>query len=394
MPRSERENWQGRFGVYAVNKHEAIHLLNTQSNFIKTLFRLIVLLFIQAVAFGGSSPQSSSASVDNTLRVFPPLVQNSTPDEIEYYLDQMDLARMTSITSNLVNLYGPRHHDFKRIFIDDQCTIGGQSYPNHNLIRASKYVFHGFEELGYNPGKEFVPEWHDSFNVVAQKIGSVYPNTFIEISAHVDSVDTTPGASDNAGSVAAMIEIARVLKDYQNRHSLRFIAFVGEENHLRGSRHHADRIVANGETIKAGLVMDGIGWSEKAPDHMNCLWDNGDAETRHISNLFNTVRLEYDIDIDWRLCDLLRSHQWSDNYAYWEHGLPAVLSIGGQPYADPNYHGCTDTMSSIDMQNVYLTALENLAVALKLDAEETQPDAYQAGESTAPALPEGEGISH
>jgi hypothetical protein len=51
-------------------------------------------------------------------------------------------------------------------------------------------------------------------------------------------------------------------------------------------------------------------------------------------------------------------------------------------------------MSSIDMQNVYLTALENLAVTLKLDAEETQPDAYQAGESTAPALPEGEGISH
>ena len=252
--------------------------------------------------------------------------------------------------------------------------------------------------MGYIPGeelgKEFIPEWHESYNVVAQKIGSVYPNTFIEISAHVDSVDTTPGASDNAGSVAAMIEIARVLKDYQNLHSLRFISFVGEENHLVGSRYHADRIVANGETIKAGLVMEGIGWSEIAPDHMNCLWDNGDAETRHISNLFNTVRIEYDIDIEWRLCDLLLSKQWSDNYVYWEHGLPAVLSIGGQPYADPNYHSCTDTMSSIDMQNVYLTALENLAVTLKLDAEETQPDAYQAGESKAPALPEGEGISH
>ncbi len=377
-----------------MDRHGAIHSLNTRSHFVKTLFRLIVLFFIQAVAFGGFYPQSSSASVDNTLRVYLPLIQKSAPDEIEYYLDQMNLARMTRITSNLVNQYGPRHHKFERIFIDDQCTLGGQSYDNHNLIRASMYVFNGFEELGYNPGKEFVPEWHDSFNVVAQKTGSVYPNTFIEISAHVDSVDTTPGASDNAGSVAAMIEIARVLKDYPNRHSLRFISFVGEENHLRGSRHHADRIVANGETIKAGLVMEGIGWSENAPDHMNCLWDNGDAETRHISNLFNTVRLEYDIDIDWRLCDLLQSNQTSDNYAYWEHGLPAVLSIGGQPYADPNYHGCADTMSSIDMQNVYLAALENLAVTLKLDAEETQPEAYQTGESTAPALPEDEWISH
>jgi len=53
---------------------------------------------------------------------------------------------------------------------------------------------------GKELGKELVPEWHESYNVVAQKIGSVYPNTFIEISAHFDSADTTPGASDNAGS--------------------------------------------------------------------------------------------------------------------------------------------------------------------------------------------------
>ncbi|MFC2054147.1 hypothetical protein ACFLV7_07590 [Chloroflexota bacterium] len=120
-----------------------------------------------------------------------------------------------------------------------------------------------------------------------------------------------------------------------------------------GSRHHVERIEANGDTIKVGMIMDGIGWSEIASDYMNCLWDKGDAETRYISNFFNTVRIEYDIDIEWRLCDLLLSKQWSNNYAYWEHGLPAVLSIGGPPYAAPNYHGCTDTMSSIDMYNVY-----------------------------------------
>jgi hypothetical protein len=202
---------------------------------------------------------------------------------------------------------------------------------------------------------------------------------FIEVAAHIDTKDTTPGASDNAAAVAAMMEIARVLIDYPSRYSLRFVTFVGEEYNeyagrgysLVGSRHHVRELLANGDAIKAGLVMDGISWSENTPDHMNCLWDNGDTETRRISLLFEEVRDTYNIDIGWRLCEAVG--QTSDNYAYWEGGFPAVLSIGGLPYEEPNYHQCGDSMDTVDMGNAYKTALENLAVLLKLDAEDYLP---------------------
>ena len=45
------------------------------------------------------------------------------------------------------------------------------------------------------------------------------------------------------------------------------------------------------------------------------------------------------------------------------------------------------------MQNVYKTAQENLAVLLKLDAEETIPGDHRTGEPV-PSLPQGDIPSH
>jgi len=339
----------------------------------------------------GVAPVHIQKTADPQYQNYLPIIQNTEQDPIPDYLDQLDFDRMVEHTSVLVNQYGPRHHDYYQVFADSGCNFGPPTFSNHNLIRASVYVYHKFEEFGYTPYSEYVPDWYETENILAKKTGSEYPDTYIELGAHVDTVATTSGASDNAGGVAAMLEIARVLRNYPNRHSLRFISFVGEENYLKGSRYHVKLIDTSGEGVKAGLIMDGIGWSESAPEHMNCLWDNGDGETRRLSNMFNSVRNEYGIDINWRLCS--PSGQWSDNWAYWERQLPAVLSIGGLPYSDPHYHQCGDNMGSISMYNVFKTAQENLAVLLKLDAEDSNPADYLPGKSD-PALPQVERPSH
>jgi hypothetical protein len=308
------------------------------------------------------------------------------PDPIPGYLSQVDLVRLTSVAADLVNLYGPRHADYNRHYIDDVCTLSSTVYPQSNMEMASDYVKSLFEAMGYTVTMEEVGlgggTW-TGHNVVATKIGSDYPNTFIEVGAHLDSQPTTPGAGDNASGSTAVIELAHVLKDYPSRYSIRFILFVGHEHggYNEGSMYHLDQVMARGEGIKAGLVMDGIGWSEIEPDNMNVVWFN-DAESERIADLFNTVRTEYNIDIGWRKT----TSSYSDNQSYWDHGFTAVLSIGGTPYGAPGYHGCGDTMDVLDMQNIYKTTQQNLAVLMKLDEEDmpTPPEGkIQAVSATA-----------
>jgi len=302
------------------------------------------------------------------FEIYLPLVQGSS-DPILSYLAQVSPDQLIEYASDLVTQYGPRYPTYHRVYIDDQCTLSLTQYKNDNLFRSSKYVEGELNSLGYTVYRELVPNQNGAFNVAAMRWGAVYPNIFIEVGAHIDSQPGTPGASDNASGTAAVLELARALKDYPSRYSLRFLTFINEEYGLRGSRYHAQQVVNNGEGIKAALVLDGIGWSEIAPQQMNCIWDANDPETMRIADLFDQMRTLYQIDIGWRRC-APTSNQFSDNAAYWEQGLAAVLSIGGLPYADPNYHKCGDSMNAIDMQNVYKTTLENMALLLTLDGEE------------------------
>lgn len=332
---------------------------------------LLIPILVFAICLAPAIP---SAARDNNggYTVMLPFLYRTNDDKIQPYLALVDAARLEQTTSDIVG-FAPRLADQYQVFKSgsDACKLATTKYDVNNLFRAMDYLDEQFSALGYRISKEMVdvPDGDQEYNIVATRSGSTNPNVYIEVAAHVDSKINTPGASDNASGVAAMLEIAKATSSYPNRFTWRFVAFVREEDRRFGSLYHAQQAAAKGELIKAALVMDSIGWSELEDEgvNMNCLWDNGDPETRRISNLFNSVRQNYDMDIEWRLCE--SDGQVSDNVSYWSYGYPAVLSVGGLPYSDPNYHACTDTMSEINMPNVYNTTLENLAVLLTLDQE-------------------------
>ncbi|MDE0297541.1 MAG: M28 family peptidase [Candidatus Poribacteria bacterium] len=70
-----------------------------------------------------------------------------------------------------------------------------------------------------------------------------------------------PGADDNATGVAAMLEIAHVLSQFDYDYELRFIAFAGKEVGLVGSKFHAQKASETGEDIAAVLNIDMIGFN-------------------------------------------------------------------------------------------------------------------------------------
>ena len=297
-------------------------------------------------------------------------------DPIPGYLSQVNATNLSAVATDLVTLYGPRRWDTYSPYIDAKCTFGTTVYPKSTIEMSSDYVNGMFQGMGYTPSAitmETVPN-SAGHNVYVTKVGSTYPNVYIEFGAHLDTVHT-PGGSDNASGSTAVIELARVLKDYPNRYSMRFVLFVAEEMDAQwgtgyyGSTYHVQQALARGEQIKAGLIMDHIGWQNSADptDLMNEYpYNPGDAESVNIANLFNQVRTDYGISIGYRTNQGISN---SDNISYWNAGQTAVQSEGGWSTYRPNYHDCGDTVSNIDFANVLRTAQENLAAGLMLDTE-------------------------
>lgn len=271
-------------------------------------------------------------------------------------------------TNDLVTFYGPRHRDYFRRFVDNQCNFGSQTYSKNNQLRALIYVESVLQDFGYTITHESVPDSNGGYNLIITKPASAEPvyNRVLEVGAHIDTVAGAPGANDNAAGVAGVMEMARLLKNYPNHHPWRFIAFVEEETGILGSYYHVQNI--RNQPFKAALVMDTIGWSEIDPDYMNCIYAEPDIPyTVEIAKLFDTVRKAYGIDIGWRRCSY--SSMYSDQGRYWQYGLPAVLSVGGLPHTNPTLHKCTDNYARLNKMNAYLTVKENVGVLLTLDKE-------------------------
>ena len=66
-----------------------------------------------------------------------------------------------------------------------------------------------------------------SYNVVAYKMGTLFPEQQIVIGGHFDAVPDCPGADDNGTGTTGTLEIARVLADVETPMTVIFIAFDG-----------------------------------------------------------------------------------------------------------------------------------------------------------------------
>ena len=112
---------------------------------------------------------------------------------------------------------------------------------------------------------------YNQANVVAIAEGSTFPDKYIIIGAHHDSINQdgnlwetsmiyAPGADDNASGTAAVLEIARVMKlnDYQPISSIQFTTFAMEELGLYGAYYNASQVIENELNVAAMINADMI----------------------------------------------------------------------------------------------------------------------------------------
>jgi photosystem II stability/assembly factor-like uncharacterized protein len=187
-------------------------------------------------------------------------------------------------------------------------------------------------------------------NVVATLPGDIYPGRQCLITAHYDDrsedpLRYAPGADDNASGTAAVLEAAKILKNYHFQNTVKFIAFSGEEQGLLGSYAYARDAYLRGDTILGVLNFDMIAWDGNY-DNVIAVETGGDAGSKALGNLLRNTIWDYGID--------LNSYQYvgsggSDHTYFISFGYPAILGIEDGNDFNPYYHTTNEKLSGFNL---------------------------------------------
>lgn len=169
---------------------------------------------------------------------------------IQVYQDRVDLLKKENIISDL--------KEFEKLGVK---TTG--SVENDNALKwiKDKYLSFGYsedqiEEDPFSIGRV------KSKNLIITKKGTIYPDKYVIICGHFDSING-PGVNDNGSGTSVILEAAKILKDIPTEYSIKFIHFSGEEQGLLGSRHYVNDVVYKDKArqfdIKMVFNLDQVG---------------------------------------------------------------------------------------------------------------------------------------
>jgi hypothetical protein len=207
--------------------------------------------------------------------------------------------------------------------------------PEHDLARdniESLFLLYGFD-VQLHPFQQSATTY---YNVVATKTGTVHPTQEYIIGAHYDSVDN-PGADDNASGTAALLEIARILSQYDSAYTIRLIAFDREEQGLVGSYAYvADNAGADIlGMVSADMIAYNLG--------TNAGTIHGGSGSTPLKNAMVSAVNEYGDG----LTPIPAGTSGGSDHAPFENaGYEAVLLI--EDWGNPNYHTQDD---NVDVPN-------------------------------------------
>ncbi len=203
---------------------------------------------------------------------------------IQGYADVVNQCSQINITSNL--------QEFEALGVKRRGTTALQN--TLNWLRT-EYLNYGYtasqlQEYSYTySGSTAICK-----NLVVTKVGTLYPNTYVIVCGHYDSITGT-GTNDNGSGTVAILEIARLLRNIPTEYSIKFINFSGEEDGLRGSQNYVNTVV-NSTTpkmdIRVVFNMDEIGGvAGLTNDTVTCERDTGNPSSNNAASNAKTQEL-------------------------------------------------------------------------------------------------------
>jgi len=210
--------------------------------------------------------------------------------------------------------------------------------------------------------------------IIEPRAAAPAPETIV-VGAHYDSAPGTPGANDNASGAAAVIELARLLRELDGKTGkrIRLVLFVNEEppyfrSEDMGSLHYAKALAAAGERVTAMYSLETVGFYSSEPGSQHYPFpfgllfpDRGDF-VAFVGLLGARPLLQRTIasfrshtafpSIGGVAPDIVPGIGWSDHWAFAKQGFPALMVTDTAPFRYPHYHRPSDTPDKVDVESL------------------------------------------
>jgi aminopeptidase YwaD len=238
--------------------------------------------------------------------------------------------------------------------------IGVRVRATRGERRGQNYARRRLLALGYDVSvQKFSVDGATSRNVVARWPGAKrYP---VVIGAHMDTVQASPGANDNASGVAVMLEIARLVAGGPQSRWVTFVAFGSEEYGRNGAHHVGSQVFVNRLGTRGRRRLAGMVSVDMVADGRPLIVGTAGIGPRVVSrSVLRKIRGAGVGAVYRTTCDC------SDNGPFERAGIPAAFVWSG---SEPDYHSPSDVPSRLSRRDLRRTGRALRAFVLALDRE-------------------------
>ncbi|HUK15364.1 MAG TPA: M28 family peptidase [Bryobacteraceae bacterium] len=335
--------------------------------------------------------------------------------QVKKIVDEVSEDRIRAIIARLV-AFGTRN------------LMSSQDDPERGIGAARKWIFQQFQS--YSPRLQVrYDQWKvkktgrmfrdvDLYNVIAVLPGKTNPEALVIVSGHYDSLNLgtpangrqggagaaggeqqsavgerptqanwekivdlpAPGANDDGSGTACVMELARVMSQYEFNKTLVFIAFAGEEEGLVGSTLEAAKMKKEGTIVEAVLNNDIIGTDVSGDGRTGNSAvsvysdDQMDSPSQQLARYAHAVVPAY---IPFMQVNALymqdRLGRGGDHSPFQQEGFAAVrISTPNEILA--NEHHATDTLENMSVPYTARVVKVNGAIAASLALAPRTPD--------------------
>ncbi|MDR2971520.1 MAG: M28 family peptidase [Bacteroidales bacterium] len=220
---------------------------------------------------------------------------------------QFDFPVITDADNNIQHFLSKVKTDSLIAYVQHLQDYGTRAYDEPQAYQAQAWLQAKFEAMGletetqsFHPyqgvywGWTYYPHSNSSENVIAIQKGTKYPDEYIVCGAHYDTFSwypitptVAPGADDNATGTASILEMARVLSQFEFERSIIYCCFSAEEFGLWGSDAYATRCKQDDVNIVGVFNIDMSGYlSSGDPMHISLIYPSPAAP---LANFFLNV---------------------------------------------------------------------------------------------------------